>query len=62
MTVKGESAKAGLHLNGKIKIVTTAETHNFNGDNEDTEIAKTVPTLFQLSIQVETAAKKWKGG
>ena len=55
---KNKSAKAGLHLNIKTKIMTTEETHNFNTDNEDTNIVKVLLTLIQSSIQMETAAKK----
>ena len=40
MKVEEESAKTGLHLNTKTKIMTTKETHNFNIDNEDNEIVK----------------------
>lgn len=40
MKVKEESAKAGLHLNIKTKVMTTEEIHNFNIDSEDTEIVK----------------------
>ena len=38
--------------------MTTEETHNFNTDNEDTNIVKVLLTLIQSSIQMETAAKK----
>lgn len=40
MKVKEESAKAGLHLNIKMKIMTTEEPHNFNIDKGDTEIVQ----------------------
>ena len=58
MKMKEESAKAGLYLNIETKIMTTEETHNFNTDNEDTNIVKVLLTLIQSSIQMETAAKK----
>lgn len=41
MKVEKESVKAGLDLNiKKTNIMTTKEIHNFNVDNEDTEIVK----------------------
>ena len=41
MKVKEENAKAGLYLNmKKAKIMTKEEIHNFNIDNENTEIVK----------------------
>ena len=48
--VTEESAKAGLHLNIKITIMTTEELHNFNVDNEDVEIVKDFVYLGRSSI------------
>lgn len=47
-----KSAKAGLHLNIKTRIMTTEEIHNFNMDNQKME------TVVQSSIQMKATAKK----
>ena len=52
-----------MQLNIKIKMTTTEDLHNFNVNNEETEI-EILYTLVQPSIQMETAAKKskdWEG-
>lgn len=47
--LKGESAKAGLYLNFKTKIMITEEIHNFNIDCADIEIVEDF-TYFGLVI------------
>ena len=57
--MKLKDAQAGLHLNiKKTEIMTIEEVHNFNVDNEDTDIVKDLVFLVQSSIWMETAAKK----
>ena len=40
MNIKNESAKEGLKLNGKTKVMTAEELQNFNVDNEDVRNVK----------------------
>lgn len=57
--VKEENAKAGLHLSIKeTKAVTTEEPHNFDIDNEDIKLLKSLLILIQSLIQKETTTKK----
>lgn len=67
MKVKKKVSQAGLQLNIKeTKVMTTEEIHDFNTDNEDTEMVKDF-TSSGHSIQVERQlrnherAKIWNG-
>ena len=40
LLVKEESARVGLQLNIKTKIMITMEKHNFDIDNEEIEVAR----------------------